>query len=259
MKDFVITFKWVGAATWVLSIDDLKIGCDPVLCKKGTLQDHIYFKAKRRTEPKFDIEDFEDIDFWLLTHAHEDHIDVHGLGVIEPNVKIYANSNLRRWLKLIYATNVDYVKAGMKREFKKNNIKVTIEAVPCVHASNFLAAMLTGSVNGYWLTVEKDRITKTIYITGDTINHKKVRKYLKGRKADILIPNVGGGGLGKFGSPYTFTASQLMDFSKTIEPSIILPVHHKTFSLYKEPIEKLNEWNDKRVFMFDEGAKLTVQ
>ena len=31
MEDFEITFKWVGAATWVLTIDGVKIGCDPVL------------------------------------------------------------------------------------------------------------------------------------------------------------------------------------------------------------------------------------
>lgn len=258
MKDFEISFKWVGAATWVLTIDDLKIGCDPVLCKKGTIQDHRYFKAKRRTEPRFDIEDFENMDFWLLTHAHEDHIDVHGLGVIEPNVKIYANSNLKKWLRLIYATNVDYLKAGMKRQFAKNTLKVTIEAIPCVHASNFLAAKLAGSVNGYWLTVEKVEAVVQLYITGDTIDHNKVRRFLKGRKADILIPNIGGGGLGKFGGPYTFTASQLMDFGQIIDPSIILPVHHKTFSIYKEPIEKLEEWNDKRIVLFDEGNTIEL-
>jgi len=258
MKDFDITFKWIGAATWVLTIDDLKIGCDPVLCKKGTVQDHRYFRAKRRTAPKFEPEDFEGIDFWLLTHAHEDHIDVHGLGVMEPDTKIYANPNLKKWLRLIYATNTEYIKAGMKRHFIKNGMRVTIEAIPCVHASNFLAAQLAGSVNGYWLTIEKGESMVQLYITGDTIDHKKVRKAIKGRKVDILIPNIGAGGLDKFGGPYTFTASQLMAFSQIIEPSIILPVHHKTFSIYKEPIEKLEEWKDRRIVQFDEGTRLKV-
>lgn len=258
MKNFDITFKWIGAATWVLIVDDLKIACDPVLCKKGTLQDHRYFKAKRRTDPKFDTEDFKDIDFWLLTHAHEDHIDAHGVTKIEPSSKVYANLNLKKWLKLIYANNVDYLKWGMKKNFSKKKINVTIEAIPCVHASNFVAAKLAGSVNGYWLTLEKELSNIQIYITGDTINHKKVRAYLKGRKADILIPNVGGGGLDKFGGPYTFTANQVMDLTKIIKPEIILPVHHKTFSIYKEPIEKLYEWNDDRILKFDEGTTLKV-
>lgn len=258
MKDFDITFKWIGAATWILKVDDLKIACDPVLCKKDTLQDHRYFKAKRRTDPKFDIDDFKDIDFWLLTHAHEDHIDVHGLTMIEPSVKIYANSNLKKWLKFLYATNVEYLKWRKKTIFNHNNIRVTIEAIPCVHASNYIAAKLAGSVNGYWLTVEKEQSSIQIYITGDTINHNKVKNYLKGREVDILIPNVGGGGLDKFGGPYTFTAEQVMDLAEVINPKIILPVHHKTFSIYKEPIDKLYKWNDERVMKFDEGTTLNV-
>ena len=259
MKDFDISFKWIGASTWILSVDDLKIACDPVLCKKDTLQDHRYFKAKRRTDPKFVEEDFTDIDFWLLTHAHEDHIDVQGLNVMEPSTKIYANPNLKRWLKLIYATNVDYLKSGMIRIFNYKKINVTIEAIPCVHASNFIAAKLAGSVNGYWLTIEKEKSTIQIYVTGDTINHKKVRNYLKGREADIVIPNIGAGGLNKFGGPYTFTANQFMDFNQTLHPKVILPVHHKTFSIYKEPIEKLYEYNDDRILKFDEGETIKVQ
>lgn len=259
MKDFDITFKWIGASTWILKVDNLKIACDPSLCKKDTIQDHRYFKAKRRTEPKFDKKDFEDIDFWLLTHAHEDHIDVQGLNVIEPSTKIYANSNLKRWLKLIYASNVDYLKSKMIEKFKHHNIQVSIEAVPCVHASNFIAAKLAGSVNGYWLTIKKGESIIQIYVTGDTINHKTVRTFIKGRKADIVIPNIGAGGLDKFGGPYTFTASQFMDFNQTLNPKVILPVHHKTFSIYKEPIEKLYEYNDDRILKFDEGDTLKVQ
>lgn len=258
MKDFNITFKWIGAATWVLTIDDLKIASDPALCAKDTLQNHRYFKAKRRTNPKLHEDDFKDIDFWLLTHAHEDHIDAYGVTKILPETKIYANSNLKKWLKLIYAKNVDYLKWGMKKTFEKESTKITIEAIPCVHASNYIAAKLAGNVNGYWLTIKKDNSTIQIYVTGDTVNHKKVKTYLKGREADIIIPNIGGGGLDKFGGPYTFTASQFVDFIHTINPKVILPVHHRTFSIYRESIEKLYEYNDKRVLKFDEGITVKI-
>lgn len=259
MKEFDITFKWIGAATWILAIDNLKIACDPVLCAKDTVQQYRYFKGKRRTSPQFVDEDFKNIDFWLLTHSHEDHIDAYGVTRIEPSSKIYANSNLKKWLKLIYAKNVDYLKWGMKKSFEKENIKITIEATPCVHASNYIAAKLAGSVNGYWLTIKKDNSTVQIYITGDTINHKKVKTFLKGREADIIIPFIGGGGLDKFGGPYTFTANQIMDLSQMLNPKIILPVHHKTFSIYKESIEILYEYNDERVLKFDEGTTLKIE
>ncbi len=52
-KQFIIQFKWIGAATWVLNINGLKIACDPVLCPKNTV--HKYapgLKSKRLTEPR---------------------------------------------------------------------------------------------------------------------------------------------------------------------------------------------------------------
>ena len=258
MKDFKIAFKWIGAATWVLYIDDLKIACDPVLCGKDTLQDHKFFKGKRRTNPQFTDDDFQNIDFWLLTHPHEDHIDAYGVTKIEVSTKIYASPNLKKWLKLIYAKNVDYLKWGEKKIFLKGDLKITIEAIPCVHASNFIVAKLAGSVNGYWLTIEKNKSVIEIYVSGDTINHKKVKKHLKGYKADIMIPFVGAGGLSKLGGPYTFTASQVIDMAKIINPSTILPVHHKTFSIYEEPIENLYKLNDSRVIKFDEGETVKI-
>jgi len=34
-----LIFNWIGGATFVLSIGDLNIACDPVLCEKETIQD----------------------------------------------------------------------------------------------------------------------------------------------------------------------------------------------------------------------------
>lgn len=42
-----IVFKWIGGATFILSIDDLNIAVDPVLCDKGTVQDFFWFKSER--------------------------------------------------------------------------------------------------------------------------------------------------------------------------------------------------------------------
>ncbi|PRX57215.1 MBL fold metallo-hydrolase [Flagellimonas meridianipacifica] len=258
MKDFDIHFKWVGAPTWVIQIDNLKIACDPVLCPINTVQDHKYFRAKRRSEPHYGGKDFEDIDFWLLTHRHEDHIDSYGVVQINPHTKVYAHKNLKSWLRLIYHRNTEYMKWGAKATFVKEDVKVTIEAIPCVHASNFLASKLAGGVNGYWLDIEKPASSLSVYVTGDTVNHSKVKRSLEGRTVDILIPNVGGGGLDRFGGPYTFTAETLMDITELINPKRILPVHHKSFSLYKEPISKLYALKDERVLKFNEGDSVSV-
>ena len=35
-----VRFKWIGGATWLLEVGDVRIGCDPVLCPMGTVQDY---------------------------------------------------------------------------------------------------------------------------------------------------------------------------------------------------------------------------
>jgi L-ascorbate metabolism protein UlaG (beta-lactamase superfamily) len=34
-----IIFHWIGGATFVMTIGNLNIACDPVLCEKGEIQD----------------------------------------------------------------------------------------------------------------------------------------------------------------------------------------------------------------------------
>ncbi len=56
-KPFNFHFKWIGAATWIMKINELKIACDPVLCPKNTVQQYAPgYKSKRLTEPVFEEE-----------------------------------------------------------------------------------------------------------------------------------------------------------------------------------------------------------
>jgi L-ascorbate metabolism protein UlaG (beta-lactamase superfamily) len=60
-----LIFNWIGGATFVLSIGDLNIACDPVLCEKGTIQDFFWFKSQRIEQPVYSENDFENIDLLI--------------------------------------------------------------------------------------------------------------------------------------------------------------------------------------------------
>jgi N-acyl-phosphatidylethanolamine-hydrolysing phospholipase D len=46
-----ILFHWIGGATFVMTIGNINIACDPVLCERGKIQDYFWFKSKRLEEP----------------------------------------------------------------------------------------------------------------------------------------------------------------------------------------------------------------
>ncbi len=258
MKTFNISFNWIGAATWILNIDDIKFACDPILCEKNSIIDLKYFKAKRKNNPKYSSLDFENIDYWLLTHNHADHIDNIGISKIKPESQVFSHKNLKPWFIEKKSINVSYMKLGDKQYLSKDSTSIEIEAIPCVHGSNFLSAKLSGGCNGYWVKLKKNENLLNIYITGDTVDHSKVKKHISNRDVDIVIPNMGGSGLNKFGGPFTFTAKIFKNLLNIINPKIILPVHYSSFSLFKEPIEELYKMNDERVLKFNEGETINL-
>ena len=254
IKRFKIHFKWIGAATWVLKIDDLKIACDPVLCPKDTIHKYAPGRnSKRLTEPVFDEEDFKNVDIWLISHEHEDHLDKHGLSKIDAEAIIVANKKAERILQTIEPTNLNIVQYNQVLTFEMGELTVEIKAMPTVHASNALLAFVLRGGNGYWLNIKKKDALLQIYVTGDTINHDKVINTLHGYKADILIANIGAPFQNTFGGPVTFTIKTLQTIIDTIRPDVILPVHFGSFTHFQESSQTIKAWPDERVKIFVEG------
>ena len=253
-KKIAISFKWIGAATWILNVDGLKIACDPVLCPKGTVQQYGFgATGERRVAPMFTIEDFKDVDLWLITHDHEDHLDVRGLAAMDPDATIISNGKALKTLKQIYPQKLQVLKWHQTASLHVKGLAVEIEAIPTVHASNFLVAGYLSGGNGYWLTIRKNTTSTSIYVTGDTVPHRTVLTALKNRKADILIPNMGAVNKGHFGGPLTLSAAGLKMIISATNPEIIIPVHFGTFSHFVEPIAELAGWNDPRIKILKEG------
>ena len=253
-KPFDISFKWIGVATWIMTVNGVKIACDPVLCPKDTVQVHAPgFTSKRLTEPVFEEDDFKAIDIWLISHEHLDHLDDEGLLRIDKSSTIIANKKAEKKLQTINPDNLNITQWGQTLSYSLNGLSIEIETMPTVHANNFLVAYMLGGGNGYWLTIKKGNETLEVYVTGDTISHRKVLDVLQGRKADILIPNIGAPFKHKFGGPFTFTIDSLQPVIDRVNPETILPVHFGSFSHFHETGDVVKNWKDERVKIVAEG------
>ena len=90
-----ILFTYCGVACGVISVDDkFHIGIDPDLSPKGTLVQFNGFVSKKQTDVNNDKKLLDNVNIWLITHGHQDHLDEVGKGylkdktVITPNRKI---------------------------------------------------------------------------------------------------------------------------------------------------------------------------
>ncbi|MBO0441450.1 MBL fold metallo-hydrolase [Candidatus Enterococcus ikei] len=220
----------VGIATCILSINNqVKIAIDPALFKKGTKLKFKSFESERLENPNFDSDTFEDIDIWLISHFHEDHIDILGKEKISQDSLVLSNKD-----SLTFLADKNVKKIGWKEKhvFSKDNITVEIQAIPAYHANSFLMRKLVGKVNGYLLTVTIDSVVQKIYFTSDTVFHKDIIKALP-QSIDILIANLGNVQANKTGGPLTMNISMLDKFVDILSPSVIVPVHINDLSHYE--------------------------
>ena len=254
-----IEFYWIGGSTFILNIGNLKIAVDPVLCEKGTVHDYFWFKSTRLEQPVYAENDFENIDLWLITHNHEDHLDRIGLSKISNSAKIVCNKNSAGILVKNKKSNLTILDWKQTKVFNIKDFKIEIEAIPAIHGINPVSALLAGKVNGYYLKISSGNEKTRIYITGDTVYKNRVIKALQNREIDLLIANMGAAKQGSWIMTLTLNAAMLMKMIAALKPEVVIPVHYGTFEHYSEPVEKIREINDNRIKVVEPGTKTVLK
>lgn len=254
-----ILFNWIGGATFILTIGDLKIAVDPVLCVKGTIQDYVLFKSERLEQPIYSDSDFKNIDLWLITHEHEDHLDKIGLSKISIDSKTVCNNNAYKLLKVLGLKDLTILKWSQTKNYSIKGYDVTVEAIPAIHGVNPVIAFLAGHVNGYLITIKKGNETTTIYITGDTVYKKRIKKAIDNRKIDLMIPNMGAASEGTWIMTLTLNSKMLNKLLDDLHPKKVIPVHYGTFEHYTESIGSIIGLNDKRILFVKVGEKIIIE
>jgi len=242
------TFKWIGGATWTLRVGEVKIACDPVLSPLGTIQDFFWFKSKRVEAPVYVDQDFEDVDLWLITHRHDDHIDEPGiLRIGLSSSEIVTHPNVLDKLGETRAKGIHVLRHGEKVQLGIKGFNITVEAMPAVHGVNPVSALFAGGVNGYWITMDEDGERFSMYTASDTVTKGKVLEALRGRRVDLLIPNMGAAKKGSWIMTLTLSARMMKRIKDILEPRITIPVHFGTFEHYVEPISEVEKWQDDSI------------
>jgi len=254
-----ISFNWIGGATFILTLGDLNIAVDPVLCAKGNIQDYILFKSKRLEQPIYSDSDFKNIDLWLITHEHEDHLDKIGLSKISIDTRIVCNINVYKHLKAKKIKDLTILKWRETKNYSIRGYNVSIEAIPAIHGVNPVFAYLAGRVNGYLITIEKGDDSRTIYVTGDTVYKKKIKKAIGNREIDLMIPNMGAACEGTWLMTLTLNSKMLNKLMNDLLPKKVIPVHYGTFEHYKEPVDSIEALNDNRILIVKVGDKICIE
>jgi len=220
-----LSFYWMGAAAWVLKVDEALIGSDPALAPAGTT----YPFGRRLSQPRPPVRERDQIGCWLLTHNHKDHIDPEGLDFISPAARIIAQPGLAPLLAGRFS-EVTYLDWGQEAQVSLAGLSLTVRAVPGFHGASQEIIQALGPVNGYLLRLAGDGESLSVYVTSDSLPDPRIDQALAGQAIDLLIANLGSAYASRPGGPVTMSPAMLRDMAGRLRPRRIIPVHLTAFS-----------------------------
>ena len=223
---------WIGHSTVLLRIDGFTILTDPVFSLRAGI--HLGLTTlgvKRMVEPALAIERLPRIDLILLSHAHMDHFDLPSLRALESRktavVTAHRTSDLLR-----------VGRYGSVRELGwRAEAQIGPASIRAFEVNHWGARLRTDSYrgyNGYLIHIGRWRVL----FAGDTADTRKLRGVAGPHRPDLAIMPIGA-----YDPWIRFhcTPEQAWRMAGEANAEHILPVHHSTFRLGREPVRRADE------------------
>lgn len=221
-----IQVAWLGHSTVLLKIDGFTILTDPVLTTRAGIHlGPITLGIKRLVEPALELEDLPLIDLVLVSHAHMDHLDTWSLARLENRhrsmVMAPSTSDLVRVRRY---KEVRELKWGEEARFGP----VTVKAFQVNHWGARMRSDTYRGYNGY--TIESGK--RRILFAGDTADTHLFKSLRTSKQYDLAVMPIGAY------NPwirYHCTPEQALRMANEANAERLIPVHHQTFELSREP------------------------
>jgi L-ascorbate metabolism protein UlaG (beta-lactamase superfamily) len=221
-----LTVSWLGHASVLLSIDGTLVLTDPALEPRiGIGRGFAKVGPRRLVEPALRPRDLPRLDLVLLSHAHMDHTDLGTLRNIPKSTPVVVQSGngdlvrrFRQVHELAWGEHADV--AGMR-----------VESAPVRHWG---ARMITDQHRGYGGYLLQTG-TRTVLFAGDTAYTDALTPLGLRRPIDLAILPIGAYDpwIANHASP-----EQAWEMFKAMGAEYVLPVHHSTFRLSREPVDE---------------------
>ncbi len=221
-----LTAAWLGHATVLLNFHGTWIVTDPALEPRvGIGRGRAKLGPRRLVRPALRTRELPPLDLLLLSHAHMDHTDLGTLCSMEPDVPVVVQEGNRDLVRRF--RQVEELAWGETTAVDG----VTVESVEVRHWG---ARMVTDRHRGYggYLLTKNDR---TVLFAGDTAYTDVFARIGERAKVELAILPIGAYDpwIANHASP-----EQAWQMFKGLGAEYLLPVHHSTFRLSREPAEE---------------------
>ncbi len=232
--DTGIHIAWLGHSTVLLKIDGFTILTDPVFSLRVGLNFGPFtLGIKRLVDVALHPPKLPPIDLVLLSHAHMDHFDLPSLRLLE-SAKTHVIT-AQRTDDLLRPKR--YAKVQELRWNERVQVgPASVKAFEVAHWGARMRSDVYRGYNGYLLEIGN----RQVLFAGDTAQTSRFKQLKSSRPIDLAIMPIGAY------DPWIHVhcnPEQALAMANDAGAELILPVHHQTFQLgrepKKEPIERL--------------------
>lgn len=227
---------WLGHSTVLLKLDGVTILTDPVFSRRiGLNLGPLTIGMKRLVLPALALQETPQPDLVLLSHAHMDHFDLPSLRALESlATRVVTASKTSDLLRVKRFGRVDELGWGESTRVGD----VSVRAFEVRHWGARMQSDTYRGYNGYVIETPRFRVV----FGGDTAMTRTFRNLRSSRRLDLAIMPIGAY------NPWIrahCTPEEALEMANDAGAELILPVHHQTFQLSREPrrepIERLSE------------------
>lgn len=223
--DTAITAAWLGHATVLLNYLGTWLITDPVLTNRiGVRIAGLTLGPRRLTRPALRVRDIPGLDLILISHAHMDHLDLATLARLPRRTRVVTHRGVGDLLR--HFEQVDEIDWGQQL----NHDGMMIEGVGARHWGARTLKDRQRGFGGFLL----EKPGSSILYAGDTAYTDLYAAYAQ-RRIDLAILPIGAYDpwIANHANP-----EEAWAMSRDMAAKYVMPVHHSTFRLSREPMEE---------------------
>ncbi|MBV8831789.1 MAG: MBL fold metallo-hydrolase [Acidobacteriaceae bacterium] len=225
-RDTGLHAAWLGHSTVLLKVDGFTILTDPVFSLRiGLSFGPLTLGIKRLVDVAYPVRELPPIDLILLSHAHMDHFDLPSLRALENKATHVVTAD--RTADLLRPKRYAHVHE-LRWDASVQAGRASVRAFEVNHWGARMRSDIYRGFNGYLVEVGRHRII----FGGDTAYTDSFRRLRSSKPVDLAIMPIGAY------DPWIrvhCNPEQAWTMANHAGAEYVLPVHHQTFKLSREP------------------------